>query len=90
MIGFRRAHPALAKGDLTDLKSEGTVILFVRSTADERLFFALNLSDTPANIDAPEGNWHGVGGELGSTGPGSDGRLHLGPWQPCLMLAENT
>ena len=25
-----------------------------------------------------------IGTELGSAGPAPDGRVHLGPWQPCL------
>jgi len=27
-----------------------------------------------------------VGQELNSSGVGEDGLVHLGPWQPCLVL----
>ena len=48
------------------------------------MFCAINMGDTPATIDMPQGDWTPLGGELGSTGPAADGKLHLGPWQPCF------
>ena len=62
------------------------MLSFERSNETERLFVALNMSDGPGVVDLPEGNWVNVGAELGSAWPGPDGRVHLGPWQPCLAL----
>ncbi|WP_299368033.1 alpha-amylase family glycosyl hydrolase [uncultured Tateyamaria sp.] len=85
-ISFRRTHPALVKGDHADMTATGTVIHFTRTAGDQTLFCAFNLGDDPATIPAPDGDWVTVGSELGSTGPGPDGDLHLGPWQVALSL----
>ncbi|WP_121631801.1 alpha-amylase family glycosyl hydrolase [Tropicibacter alexandrii] len=87
-IAFRHAHSALRQGDHDGVKHTGTVVHFQRSDGDETLFIAINLSGEPAVIDAPEGDWHQVGQELGSAAPGPDGKLHLGPWQPALALKK--
>nr|WP_043841842.1 alpha-glucosidase [Roseivivax marinus] len=85
-IGFRHAHPALQYGTLENMQAVGTVLSFVREYEDEALFCAFNLSADPGAIDMPEGNWRQIGIELGSGGPAPDGKLHLGPWQPALMM----
>ncbi|WP_208350956.1 alpha-amylase family glycosyl hydrolase [Pseudaestuariivita rosea] len=87
-IAFRRAHPALIKGAQTTVQAEGDVLYFTRSHGNDVLFCAFNLSDTPSNLDLPKGNWTTVGAELGSAGPGADGKLHLGPWQPYIALKQ--
>ncbi|WP_299191196.1 alpha-glucosidase [uncultured Litoreibacter sp.] len=88
-IGFRRTHPALTQGEHTELKAQGDVLSFIRSDGPQTIFCAFNMSDTPSTIDMPEGNWQPIGAELGVTGPASDGKLHLGPWQPCFALSLN-
>ncbi len=85
-IGFRRAHPALVHGTHEALAAHGDVLSFIRQEAGERIFCAFNLSDTPSTIAMPEGRWQPIGAELGVTGPAEDGKLHLGPWQPCFAL----
>ncbi|MBM7067806.1 alpha-glucosidase [Actibacterium sp. 188UL27-1] len=90
VISFRRAHPVLAKGDLHDMAADGQVIHFIRSGQtssgkSESLFCAFNLSDTPATLPAPSGDWLQIGTEINSAAP-NDGTIALGPWQPCLML----
>ncbi|MBE9638051.1 alpha-glucosidase [Salipiger mangrovisoli] len=85
-IAFRHAHSALAKGEIADLKTEGTVLSFLRRDDKEELFCAFNIGPEPAAIDAPAGKWQQVGVELGSTGTAPDGKFHLGPWQPALAL----
>lgn len=85
-IAFRHAQPALAKGDHDGVKSTDTVVHFTRSHDGATIFCAFNLSDQPATMDMPAGNWAQIGLELGSAGPQADGKLHLGPWQPCLAL----
>ncbi|PTX56089.1 alpha-glucosidase [Litoreibacter ponti] len=88
-LAFRRAHTALVKGDHSDLAAEGSVLRFTRSHGTESIFCAFNLSDQPATVDMPGGKWLPIGSELGSTGPGPDGKLHLGPWQPCFALKKD-
>ncbi|WP_146585656.1 alpha-glucosidase [Puniceibacterium confluentis] len=85
-VAFRRAHTALAKGDIRDLGTEGSILHFVRTHGDERIFCAFNLSPDPASMAMPEGNWRQIGADLGSAGAAPDGNLHLGPWQPALSV----
>lgn len=85
-LAFRRTHPALIKGVHDDMQAQGDVLSFTRSYEGQTLFCAFNLSDTPSTVDMPAGSWTTVGAELGSTGAGPDGKLHLGPWQPCFAL----
>ncbi len=86
-IGFRRTHPALIHGDHSNLKASGDVLSFIRKEGQQAIFCAFNMSDTPSTIDMPEGEWQPIGAELGVTGPAADGKLHLGPWQPCFALS---
>jgi len=86
-IAFRRAHPALLHGSHRDVRNVGSVLSFFREQGGTTLFCAFNLSGEPAGMEMPEGAWRQVGQEeLGSARPGPDGRLHLGPWQPCIAL----
>jgi len=85
-IAFRHAHAALMRGSLEDLEVAGNVVRFLRAAPGETLFCAFNLSEEPAELRLPEGRWHVIGAELNSAGPGADGVVHLGPWQPCLMI----
>ncbi|WP_103909894.1 alpha-glucosidase [Thalassococcus halodurans] len=85
-IAFRHAHKAILKGTQTDVSVTGDVLTFVRSYGQEDIFCAFNLSGEPGVVDMPDGNWHQIGVELGSTGAAPDGKLHLGPWQPALMI----
>ncbi len=85
-IAFRHAHRALVQGDMHEMKTEGDVLSFQREAAGETLFCAFNLSHEPATLTLPQGNWVAVGQDLNSSGPGEDGKVHLGPWQPCLVV----
>jgi len=85
-IAFRRAHRALSRGTLGDLHVSGDTLSFVREETGEVMFCAFNLSHEPASLHLPEGRWVAVGQELNSSGPGEDGMVHLGPWQPCLVI----
>ncbi|MCE0504670.1 MULTISPECIES: alpha-amylase family glycosyl hydrolase [unclassified Roseivivax] len=85
-IAFRHAHQALMKGTQEEVSADGTVLRFIRKGEGEEIFCAFNLSHDPAATDMPEGRWRQIGIELGSTGPAPDGRLHLGPWQPALLM----
>ncbi|SFE73997.1 alpha-glucosidase [Roseivivax sediminis] len=85
-IAFRHAHRALMTGEQTGMQAEGDVLTFTRSEGEETIFCAFNLSPEPGLLAMPEGEWRQIGIELGSAGPAPDGRLHLGPWQPALLM----
>jgi alpha-glucosidase len=59
---------------------------FVRRKDRETIFCAFNLSDNPAVITLPDGNWTPIGAELNSAHAGVDGKVRLAAWQPCLAL----
>jgi alpha-glucosidase len=86
-IAFRHAHPLLREGTLDAVHVDGNVVSFLRSLGGETMFCAFNLGQEPAQLALPAGQeWLRIAGELNSSGPGEDGTVHLGPWQPCLML----
>ncbi len=85
-IAFRQTHVALTKGTDDGVRSEGDIVYFIRSYGSEKTFCAFNLSDTPSVLEMPPGTWLQIGSELGSANVSADGKLHLGPWQPCLAL----
>ncbi|PIE09311.1 MAG: alpha-glucosidase [Rhodobacterales bacterium] len=84
VLAFRTAHPALAKGTQSKVEASGTVLHFTRAFKGEEVLCIFNLSAAPADFDLPAGGWTIVGEELGGAHPSADGKLHLGPWQPCL------
>lgn len=82
-LAFRARHPALRVGAQADMRSENGVLSFRRSTRDETLWVAVNLSDSPASIAAPAGTWRALGDELDTARP--DGAaLVLQPWQAAV------
>jgi alpha-glucosidase len=83
-LTFRKSQPALLKGAHQRLKATDDVVSFHRKHGTDEIFCAINLSDTPSTLTMPNGTWEPLAAELGSTGPGADGMLHLGPWQPCF------
>ncbi|WP_417258902.1 alpha-glucosidase [Celeribacter sp.] len=88
-IAFRHSHAALKVGTQEGMRVEDGCLIFTRKQGDEELFCAFNLTDTPATLETPAGQWHAIGGELNSASPMEDGKIHLGPWQPCIMLREH-
>ncbi|WP_415919779.1 alpha-glucosidase [Tateyamaria sp. SN6-1] len=85
-LSFRRAHPALIKGDHSAVQADGTILYFTRMHGDETIYCAFNLSDEPAKHVLPDGNWMTIGSELGSIAAADDKTVHLGPWQMALAL----
>ncbi|HBG97421.1 MAG TPA: alpha-glucosidase [Rhodobacteraceae bacterium] len=83
-IAYRHAHPALARGRLAALGVLGEIVTFERVHDTERLFFALNMSDTPHSLPRPAGDWRCIGAGLG-TGASQDGPLTCGPWEAYLL-----
>ncbi|MFN2305893.1 MAG: alpha-glucosidase [Paracoccaceae bacterium] len=87
-IAFRHAHEMLRKGDHDRLRADGDVLSFTRSHNGETMFCAFNISDTPSDLDMPDGDWRTLGPELGGATPSADFKLHLGPWQVCLAIQQ--
>ena len=83
-IAFRAANPAIVKGAHDKVQSSGDVVYFTRSHDGDEIFCAFNLSDTPSEFTLPSGTWLPIGEEMGAAHVSDDGKLHLGPWQPCL------
>jgi alpha-glucosidase len=85
MLDFRRAHPALIAGDQTDMSAQGDLLRFTRTEGTTTLLCVFNLGPEVQESTLPKGAWMQIGAQIGSTGPMPDGRLHLGPWQFCLL-----
>ncbi|NBR53182.1 MAG: DUF3459 domain-containing protein [Rhodobacteraceae bacterium] len=85
-VAFRHAHPALMDGSHADLSAKGEVVSFTRTSGGQTIFCAFNVSDQPADLEMPAGDWQPIGEELGGAHASADGKLHLGPWQPWLAL----
>ncbi|MER9527453.1 alpha-glucosidase family protein [Mesorhizobium sp. M0292] len=50
-LGFRRQHPALAKGDIEFIESEGDTVAFTRREGNEQIVCIFNLASKPAEVD---------------------------------------
>jgi alpha-glucosidase len=81
LLRLRRAHPALAIGELRLLEAEGDVLAYERTHQRERLVVALNLGSRPQRVDCPHGRL------LLSTVRGYEGGM-LAPDQGVILLAE--
>ncbi|NUS21148.1 MAG: alpha glucosidase [Mesorhizobium sp.] len=70
-LAFRRQHPALAKGDIDFIASDGDTVAFTRREGNERIVCAFNLGSKPAEINLGQGALqplpgHGFSGQTGS------------------------
>jgi alpha-glucosidase len=67
LIALRRAHPALVAGGITEVATQGDVLVYRRTLADEALAVVLNISGQAAACDLPQGS------VLAATHAGRDG-----------------
>ncbi|TPJ56942.1 alpha-glucosidase [Mesorhizobium sp. B2-7-1] len=70
-LAFRRQHPALAKGDIDFIESDGDTVAFTRREGNERIVCAFNLGSKAAEINLGKGALqplpgHGFSGQTGS------------------------
>jgi alpha-glucosidase len=84
-LAFRRAHPVLAQGAMTDWQAAGEVFSFTRQ-GDETIFCAFNLSAEAADVTLPAGQWQAIGMELGSVSPVA-GTVNLAGWG-CILARK--
>ncbi len=87
-LHWRKAHPALISGELSDVFSNTQGLRFVRQSDGERVLVAVNLSDTPMTIALPEGNWQALSGH-GFTFSVANGEVSLPPYQAAFCNHEN-
>ncbi len=81
MLAFRHAHPALIKGAIEFVETEGETVAFTRTHGNERVLCAFNLSSEEAEVKLRDGQ-----SAVGVPGHGFDGRsdgdtIRLGPYQ---------
>ncbi|KQU63954.1 alpha-glucosidase [Aminobacter sp. DSM 101952] len=50
-LAFRRSHPALAKGDISFLDTQGDTVAFSRREGNEETVCVFNLGSAPATVD---------------------------------------
>ncbi|RAZ91395.1 alpha-glucosidase [Mesorhizobium hawassense] len=70
-LAFRRQHPALAKGDIDFIESDGDTVAFTRREGNERIACAFNLGGKSVEINLGQGALqplpgHGFSGQTGS------------------------
>ncbi|WP_292066526.1 alpha-glucosidase [Brevundimonas sp. UBA7664] len=55
LVALRKSHPALVRGEMHMLESDGDILCFERVSDDERLVCVFNLGHEPAPWSPPEG-----------------------------------
>lgn len=69
-LGFRRQHPALAKGDIEFIESEDDTVAFTRREGNEQIVCVFNLGSSPAEVDLGQAlqplAGHGFSGQSGT------------------------
>ncbi|RUX52569.1 DUF3459 domain-containing protein, partial [Mesorhizobium sp. M7A.F.Ca.CA.002.09.1.1] len=76
-LSFRRAHPALAKGDITFIESEGDTVAFTRRAGNEQIVCVFNLGAGRAKVDLGGRSLQPLPGH-GFSGQASSGSIELG------------
>jgi alpha-glucosidase len=90
MLAFRRNNTALVKGSQSPVTATGEVLHFERRVPGQTLFCAFNLSNAPAKLELPEGEWEQIGTEIGGEVRQQNGKIFLAPWQPCYLQPRKT
>jgi len=86
-IALRQSHVTLRKGAHTPPKATGNVLSFIRTDDDAQIFCAFNLSDAPAEVSLPDGNWTSIAQELGGASV-VNGKATLETWQPLIAVKD--
>jgi alpha-glucosidase len=87
LLGFRRAHPALAKGRFTLSATGAGYIAFLRTHGDDTILCAFNLTDAPQVVPLPPGTWHPLAGS-GFEAAVSGHEAHLPPGQALFARTQ--
>ena len=78
LLAFRKQHPALIKGDIRFLDTEGDVVAFSRRAGNEELVCVFNLGSAPASLALQESQ--ALDGH-GFHGVAINGKIELAPYQ---------
>lgn len=78
-LGFRRQHPAFAKGDITFHEAGAHALAYSRALGNEKLLCLFNMSPEPAAIALPEGQWLALDGH-GFASETNDNKVELPAW----------
>ncbi|OBQ83425.1 MULTISPECIES: alpha-glucosidase [unclassified Mesorhizobium] len=76
-LAFRRQHPALGKGEIDFIESDGDTVAFTRREGNERIACVFNLGSKPAEVDLGKGALQPLPGH-GFSGQGGSGPIRLG------------
>ncbi|MBA1140059.1 beta-galactosidase BglA [Mesorhizobium neociceri] len=76
-LGFRRQHPALAKGDIEFIESEGDTVAFTRREGNEQIVCVFNLASRPAEVNLGGQALQPLAGH-GFSGQSGTGSIRLG------------
>ena len=85
LLALRRAHPALALGEVTVLAREGDVLAYERRHGDDRLLVALNLGHEAAAAALPAGDWAPLLSTLAGPPAPTRGALALRPDEGVIL-----
>ena len=85
LLALRRAHPALALGEVTVLAREGDVLAYERRHGDDRLLVALNVGHEAASVALPAGDWAPLLSTLAGLPAPASGALALRPDEGIIL-----
>ena len=85
LLALRRAHPALALGEVTVLAMEGDVLAYERRHGDDHLLVALNLGHEAAAATLPAGDWAPLLSTLAGLPAPASGALALRPDEGVIL-----
>ncbi|MEL6205143.1 MAG: alpha-amylase family glycosyl hydrolase, partial [Pseudomonadota bacterium] len=88
MIGFRKAYPALAKGDQQIFAAEDDRLALIRSHGGQRVFCSFNLGSDTQTVALPDGAWRQDKGAPFTTIANERG-IALPPYQAFFAVAED-
>jgi alpha-glucosidase len=80
MLAFRAAHPALVKGAIRFIETEGDIVAFVRAHGSENLLCVFNLGGAPASLPLGDLSPVAIPGH-GFDGRSEQGAIRLEPYQ---------
>jgi alpha-glucosidase len=84
VIYLRHAHGALARGLMTQVAVEGSVLQFIRDDGHETLLCVFNLAESKAQVALPTCGWEPVAG-LDETAEIESAALVMEPWSAVIL-----
>jgi len=88
IIQFRKNHPALVFGELTDLKVQDETLSFIRKNNGETIFCAFNFSSQASRLEIPFAEGLTIDSSVSTEQSEQDGLITLGPWQAYLAIKK--